>query len=66
MKIVVTLIGLIASAIVIALTIGFFAFFSGTILWLVWPVGVPAAFPRIVNEGWLAPHLSWWQAVCFS
>lgn len=61
-----TLIKVIGIAVIAALFIALAALIGGTILWLVWPIGVPATFPRLVNEGWLAPHLSWWQAVCFS
>lgn len=57
---------IIGSIMTFMIGVVFFAVIGGTILWLLWPIGVPAAFPRIVNEGWLAPHLSWWQAVCVS
>lgn len=32
---------------------------SGTIVWLLWPVAIPAAFPGLVATGVLAAKLSW-------
>lgn len=39
---------------------------SGTIVWMIWPVAIPAAFPALVASGVLAAKLSWWQAVCLN
>lgn len=41
----------------------FAAFLSGTIVWLVWPVAIPAAFPGLVASGVLTGKLSWWASV---
>jgi hypothetical protein len=41
------------------------AVLGGTILWLIWPVTIPAVFPGIVASGVLAAKLTWWQAVFF-
>ncbi len=46
--------------------IGILALFSGTILWLLWPVAIPVAFPGLVETGVLAAKLSWWVAVCLT
>ena len=46
--------------------IAFFAFFGGTLVWLLWPVAIPAALPGIVKAGYLAPELLWWQSVCLT
>ena len=46
--------------------VGFFAVVSGTIIWLIWPVAVPAAFPALVASGAIAGKLSWWASVCLS
>ena len=42
------------------------AFLTGTIIWLIWPVAIPAAFPGLVASGTLASSLSWWQSVTLS
>jgi hypothetical protein len=36
---------------------------SGTLLWLFWPVAIPAMFPGLVTSGTLAASLTWWQSV---
>ena len=46
--------------------VGFLAVVSGTIIWLIWPVAVPAAFPALVASGAIAGKLSWWASVCLS
>lgn len=61
-----TLIKLVGGVVVLMLMVALFAFFSGTILWFVWSWSIPHAFPRLVNEEWLAPNLSWWQSVSLS
>ena len=42
------------------------ALVSGTILWLIWPVAIPAAFPGLVASGIIAGKLSWWASVCLT
>ena len=42
------------------------AVLSGTILFWLWPVAIPAAFPGLVTSGVLAAKLLWWQAVCLT
>ena len=37
---------------------------SGTILWLIWPIAIPAVFPGLITSGILAARLKWWIAVC--
>jgi hypothetical protein len=46
--------------------IGVIAIGSGTILWLIWPVAIPAAFPGLVASGVIAGRLSWWVSVCLT
>jgi hypothetical protein len=46
--------------------IAFFAFLSGTIVWLIWPYAIPAAFPGLVASGTLAAKLSWFSSVCLA
>ena len=46
--------------------IGLLAVFSGTILWCLWPVAIPVAFPGLVETGVLATKLTWWVAVCLT
>lgn len=38
---------------------------AGTVLYLVWPVGVQA-FHGLVKNGILNPSLTWWQSVCLT
>lgn len=42
------------------------AVFSGTILWLIWPIAIPAALPGLIASGILASRLAWWEAVCLA
>lgn len=42
------------------------AFLSGTVVWIIWPFAIPAAFPGLVTSGVLASKISWWAAVCLS
>lgn len=55
------LIGLGAIALVALL-----ALFGGTIVYWIWPVAIPAAFPGLVASGAIAGKLTWWQAVCLT
>lgn len=50
----------------IAFLIGVVSVFTGTIIWLIWPVAIPAAFPGLVASGTIAAKLSWWASVCLS
>jgi hypothetical protein len=52
----------IVSALIIFIT----AVLGGTILYFMWPVAIPAVFPKVVEQGVLASRLTWWQAVAFS
>ena len=47
-------------------TVAALALLSGTIVWLIWPVAVPIAFPGLVENGTLAASLPWWGAVCLT
>ena len=53
-------------AMVISLVIFFVAVISGTLVWLTWPVAIPAAFPGLVASGTLASSLTWTQSVCLA
>lgn len=58
-----TLIGAIfVSLVLITLS----ALFGGTLVWLLWPIAIPALFPGLVTSGVLATSISWWPAVCFT
>jgi len=46
--------------------IGFVALFGGTLVYWLWPVAIPAAFPGLVQTGVLAPEIMWWPAVCLA
>ena len=56
----------LSAGIVAVVLIGFLAVVSGTIVWLIWPVAVPAVFPTAVASGAIAGKLSWWASVCLS
>ena len=46
--------------------LGLVSVLSGTILWMIWPVAIPAAFPGLVASGVIAGRLTWWASVCVS
>jgi len=46
--------------------IGFLALIGGTIIYWIWPVAIPAAFPGLVASGAIAGKLAWWQSVCLT
>ena len=56
----------LSAGIVAVVLIGFLAVVSGTIVWLIWPVAVPAVFPAAVASGAIAGKLTWWASVCLS
>jgi len=56
-------IGIGVSAIVL---IALLSVISGTILYWIWPVAIPAVFPGLIESGALAEELSWWVAVCLT
>ena len=60
MGMLVTVMGLVGIG---AFVVFFAALFGGTIVWLIWPVAIPAAFPGLVAAGALAAKLTWWQSV---
>ena len=58
------LIKFIIGALGAAVLLAFIATLGGTILWLIWPVAIPAAFPGFVEKSFLAAQMTWWQSVC--
>ena len=56
----------IGAAVLAIIVVGLAALLSGTILFLIWPVAIPAAFPGLVASGVLTARLSWWGSVCLS
>jgi len=55
---------LVVGAVVVVLAIiSIGALLGGTLVFWLWPVAIPALFPRVVQEGWMATRLTWWQAV---
>lgn len=46
--------------------IGFVALFGGTLVYWLWPVAIPAAFPGLVESGALSSEIMWWPAVCLT
>ncbi len=41
----------------------FCAVLSGTIVWLIWGSVIPYLFPALVVAGYIAPDITWFQAV---
>lgn len=56
------IVGAIFIVMIVALLV---ALFGGTLVWLLWPIAIPAVFPGLVSKGVLAAHLGWWQSVTF-
>jgi len=56
-------IGIVIGVIVLTFLI---ACVSGTILYFIWPITIPKVFPGIVENGYLAAELTWWQSVCLT
>lgn len=54
-------IGLVAFALV-----AFIAVFGGTVVYFLWPIAIPAAFPGLISIGILASKLTWTQAVALT
>jgi hypothetical protein len=46
--------------------VAFVALIGGTIVYLIWPVAIPAAFPGLVESGTIAGEISWWGSVCIT
>jgi len=42
------------------------ATFTGTLVWLLWPMVIPNVFPRLVANGSIVGMIEWWHAVCFT
>ena len=49
----------VGSILIVALA----AVLGGTILYWIWPIAIPASFPALVEQGYFAYELLWWQAV---
>lgn len=56
----------IVTALLTIIVIGFVALLGGTVIWLIWPVAIPAAFPGLVASGLIVGKLAWWEAVCLT
>jgi len=39
------------------------AIVGGTVVWILWPMAIPYAFPGLVASGVIAGKLSWWTSV---
>ena len=53
-------------AIGVMATVALIAVLGGTIIFWIWPVAIPAAFPGLVTSGVLAGKIAWWPAVCLT
>lgn len=47
-------------------TVALFSVIGGTIVFWIWPVAIPGAFPGLVASGVIAGKLGWWTAVCLT
>ncbi len=54
------------SGFVTAIVVAFGATVGGTLLWLIWPLAVPEAFPGLVETGAVAARLSWRASVALT
>ena len=59
------LIGLLGG-LAVMVAVAFIALIGGTIVFWIWPVAIPVAFPGLVTSGVIAAKLSWWSAVCLT
>lgn len=57
------IIEIIAIALGVIVAACFIGILGGTIVWILWPVAIPAAFPGLVDAGKLAAKLTWSQSV---
>ena len=57
------IIGLL-SGITIMCIVAVIAVLGGTILFWIWPVAIPAAFPGLVSSSIIAGKIAWWPSVC--
>ena len=55
---------LIALGVMVVVTIS--SVIGGTIVYLIWPVAIPVAFPGLVESGKVASQIAWWPAVCLT
>ena len=46
--------------------IALLAVLSGTIIYWIWPVAIPAAFPGLVTSGVLSSKLTLFQSICLT
>lgn len=56
----------ISAVVAIVALLFFLSLLSGTVVWLVWPVAIPAAFPGLVASGAVPAALGWWPSVCLT
>ena len=59
LKIILGVLGVVAAIV-------FGGLFSGVLIWLIWPICIPATFPGLVSAGYLAAKLTLWQSFCLS
>jgi hypothetical protein len=60
------IIGAFFSSILLIAVVTLIAIFGGTIVYWIWPIAIPVAFPGLVASGVIAGKLSWWSAVCLT
>ena len=43
--------------------IGLASVLGGTLVWMLWPIAIPSAFPALVTSGVITPKLTWGASV---
>ena len=59
-----TLLKVLGGILLVMIVLAIGAVLSGTILFWIWPIAIPAAFPTLVASGVLSAKLSWSTSVC--
>lgn len=56
----------IGAILISLITIALIALLGGTIVYWLWPIAIPAAFPGLVASGTLAAKITFWPAVALN
>lgn len=59
-------IGTLLAGSLVMIVVALFSVLGGTIIYLIWPIAIPAVFPGLVASGVIAGKLTWWVAVCLT
>lgn len=59
-------IGKLFAVIIIIIVIIVIACLGGIIIWLIWPIVIPAVFPGLVENGTISGEIGLWPAICLT